>query len=306
MKFITPPALTKGDLIGIIAPSSVTHQKSIAPGIRMLERAGFDVAVHPQTFKTRKSSAGTRTQKLAALNDFIFNDDIRAVIAARGGNHALDLLDGVDYAAIRKHPKIYMGFSDTTALLNAIAARSALVTIHGPVLSWLSKVKDPDLVFAMLAGKKVALPMQTARGLTGGTVTGRLVGGNLAVFAALLGTPYLPKLDGAILFLEDINEELSHLDRVFTRLRLAGVFDKIGGVVLGQFTGCKDSGQTPYGFTFADLVAHHFSGLAIPVAVNAPFGHGSTLFPLPVGGMARLNIRGKTVSLTLTEPAAEK
>lgn len=306
MKLITPPALTKGDMIGIIAPSSVTDQKSIAPGIRMLEKAGFDVVVHPQTFKTRKSSAGTRAQKLAALDDFIFNNDIRAVIAARGGNHAIDLLDGIDYAAIRKHPKIYMGFSDTTALLNAIAARSGLVTFHGPVLSWLAKVKDPDLVFAMLAGKKVALPMQTARGLASGTVTGRLAGGNLALFAALIGTPYLPKLDGAILFLEDTNEELSHLDRVFTRLRLAGVLDKIGGMVLGQFTDCKDSGKTPYGFTFADLVAEHFSGLDIPVVVNAPFGHGSGLFPLPVGGLARLSVRRKTIILTLAEPAVEK
>ena len=303
MNRIKPPALKKGDLIGIMSPSTRVDKKSLTPALRMLADYGFDIEIHPQTLKKYKSSAGTREEKLAALSDLFSRKDIKAVFASGGGNHSLDLLDGVDYKLIARKPKIFMGFSDTTALLNAFNARAGLVTFHGPVLKWLPKVDDPDIVFDLLAGEKINFKTDDAFSLRNGVVTAPLVGGNLAMFNALLGTPYMPRLDGAILFLEDINEELSHLDRVFTRMRLAGVLDKIAGLVLGQFTDCKDTGHTPYGFKFEDILAKNFGMLKIPVVMNMPFGHCPELCAVPIGTPVRLNAHGVRVTFRLDEPA---
>lgn len=300
---IKPPALKPGERIGIFAPSSAIKRADLDPGIAMLYARGFDVVVHEQTFLRDRSSAGTPERKIAAFYNLLALDDVRAVFAAKGGNHALDLLDRIDYGFVRKHPKILMGFSDTTAPLNAAFAAAGLVGVHGPTLTWLDRASDPDALFAMLAGKKIAFPTDKARILRPGTVTGPLLGGNLSLFSALIGTPFLPRLDGAILFLEDVGEEKSHLDRMFLRLRLSGVLDRIGGLVLGQFSELKDTGKTPYGFTLATMIERHFGTLKIPVLVNAPFGHGPGLHPIPVGSAGRLSLRGDRITFTMAEPA---
>ncbi len=304
---IKPPALKKGDLIGIMSPSSSTEPSELAAGIKLLEDRGFAVEIHPQTYLKDRSSAGTHDDKINALHDFYARKDVRAIIAAGGGNRALHLLDRVDYGHVRRHPKIIMGFSDVTALLNAFNARAAMTTFHGPVLKWLPRTQDLDHNFDLMAGKKVSYPMGNAEILHTGIAHGPLIGGNLTVFSHLIGTKYMPKVDGAILFVEDVNEEFSNLDRLFLRLRRTGVLDRISGLVLGQFSDSKDTGKKPFGFSLEEIFREHTQGLRIPIVANAPFGHTDTLYTMPVGNPARLSVRrqGNQISLSLSEPAVK-
>jgi muramoyltetrapeptide carboxypeptidase len=286
-----------------MAPSTRTDRAALQDGIRVLYDLGYEVIIHDQSFLKHKSSAGTPDQKLAALYNLLSLPDIDAIIAAKGGNHALDLLDRMDYAFIRKHGKPIMGFSDTTAILNAIYARSRLVTTHGPTLGWLPRVKNPELIADLWAGKKVSFPLPRALSLRPGRTEGRLVGGNLSLLTSLIGTPYMPDCKGALLFLEDTGEEISRIDRMFIRLRLSGILNEVAGIVMGQFSDCTDTGRTPYGFRMSDIIERNFGALDIPVVFNTPFGHTTGLFPLPVGGIARLRVTSAKSSLALIEPA---
>lgn len=285
---IMPPSLQIGDMIGIMAPSSHVERGDIEAGCAALEAHGFQTYIHPQTFERLNQSAGTHEQKARAFHDLVKNPDIRGVIFAGGGNRALHLLDYLDFDLIRAHPKIYMGFSDATALLNAIHARTGLVTYHGPLAKYLAHNAQLDFNLRFLKGEEDVIPLTGAVTLRKGKTEGWLIGGNLSVFRRLSGSMDMPDVTGAVLFLEDTGEETSRLDAEFCYLRRCGIFDKISGLVLGQFDNLKDSGR-PFGFTFEDIIAEHTNGLSIPVLANAPFGHDkNSNIVLPIGARVRL------------------
>lgn len=300
-------ALKKGDLIGVFSPSSWVDAEKVEAARQFLEARGFRVMIHPQTFARHHQSAGTDAEKLAALHDLLRDRDVKAIFAAGGGNTALHILDSIDYKLVAKHPKIMLGFSDVTTLLNAFYAKAGLVTFHGPVLTWLPAQASAmaDFNMRVLAGKAPSYPMQQARVLRTGAADGPLVGGNLSLFHLLPKTRQAPPVAGAILFLEDINEEFNQVDRMFAHLKRMGVLDKISGLVCGAFTDLKDTGQRPFGFTLDDIVLKHMGDRAVPIVMDAPFGHTDTLYTLPVGGQARLSARGRTATLKLTEPAVK-
>ena len=288
MAYKLPPPLKQGDTIGVMAPSSRIEPADLQAGVDMLTARGYNVFVHPQTLERLHQSAGTNVQKLNALHDLVREPNIKAIFFATGGNRALHLLDDVDYKLIKKHPKIYMGFSDCTALLNAITAKTGLVTYHGPTLKRLVKNPQVDFNLRLLAGEEKTIPLNGANVVREGTAKGILIGGNLSLFQYLIESGEIPKSKGAILFLEDIAEEYSRLDRDFCYLRRTGLLEKVGGIVLGQFTDLRDTG-TPFGFTFEDIIAEHTAGLLnIPILMNAPFGHDVDLYALPIGRTATL------------------
>lgn len=282
---IIPPSLLPGDTIGIMAPSSRANPENIKKLKVLLEKRGYKVFVHPQTFIKRHQSAGTGMEKAAAFHDLMRRDDIKAIFFSNGGNRAGTMLEHLNFDRIAANPKIIMGYSDVTALLNAIHAKTGLITYHGPMArSFLSlQKKQIDQCFALLSGKKSALEMPKAKIIKSGKATGPLIGGNLSVLCSLLGTPYQPDFKNAILFLEDIGEETSHIDRYLWQLRNAGVLHQIKGLILGSFSDMKDTGQTKYGFALKDCVEAVTADLKIPVLMNAPFGHGKELYTLPVG-----------------------
>lgn len=301
---IKPASLNTGDLIGVMAPSSVIDKGELDAGLKLLEQRGYEVYVHPQTYAIDASAAGTNDEKIIALHDLFGRSDVKAIFAANGGNHSLFLLnDKIDYSIIRRNPKIFMGFSDTTALLNAYNARASLTTFHGPLVKWMPTIKNIDLTFEMLGGEKITYPANTMNVVKTGLGTGPLIGGNLTILHFLMGTKFMPKLDGAILFIEDVGEEFSNLDRLFWKLRVCGVLEKISGLVIGQITKSKDTGRRPYGFTLEEIIEKHIGGLTIPIVSNAPFGHDDLLAALPIGGLAKLSVRRNTISFGLTEPA---
>lgn len=298
-------ALKKGDLIGVFAPSSYIEKPKLDAAVKFLENKGFKVFVHPQTYERFNQSAGTSAAKVAALHDLLRDRKVKAIFAAGGGNRALHILDDIDYKLVEKNPKIIMGFSDVTAILNAVNAKTGLVTFHGPVATWLPRQSKAmsDFNFKVLAGQTPALPMKQARVLREGTAEGPLVGGCLSLFSLLPKTPHCPPVDGAILFIEDVAEEYSRIDRMLAQLVRTGVMDKIGGIVCGSFSDLTDTGSKPYGFTLEQLVLEHAGNRDIPIVMDAPFGHGDELYILPVGGKAALTARKGKARLQLTQSA---
>ncbi len=299
------PALDTGDKIGIMAPSSRVNRTVIAKAVARLEKMGFEVYVHPQTYAVRGASAGTDKQKVMALHDLYRARDIRAIFAASGGNQAGAMLESLDFRLIARNPKILMGYSDVTALLNAINRKTGQITFHGPMLRKLGGNLSPAELkqcFNLLGGHKADIPMGRAKALKTGTAEGRLVGGNLSLICSLLGTPWQPDFRKAIVFLEDCADERSRIDRMLLHLRNAGVFSQAAAVVLGGFTELTDNGRAPYGKTVAQMIRERTAGLDIPVVTGAPFGHGRDLYTLPVGATARLKAARNGCRLVLDGP----
>jgi muramoyltetrapeptide carboxypeptidase len=295
------PSLQIGDTIGVMAPSSYVEKEKIIKAKKLLEKSGYSVFLHPQYEAKFNQSAGTTEEKLKAFHELIADPSIKAIIAAGGGNRALHMLDGIDYDLVANNPKIIMGFSDVTALLNAVHAKTGITTIHGPVFTWLPAMKGMfDFNMGLLAGETQEYPMQGCRILREGTATGHLVGGNLSVFHLMPNTEYAPNTKGGILFIEDLREEVNKIDRMLLQLRRTGVLSEINGIICGSFKELGDNGR-PYGFTLDDLLLEHTSGYDIPIVMDAPFGHGDQLYAMPIGGNAELYAGNAKVTLKLTE-----
>lgn len=291
---ITPLPLKPGDTIGVMAPSSRIARADLDAGKSYLEERGYKVFIHPQCDETHHQSAGTHDQKLAALHDLAKDENIKGVIFAGGGNRSLHLLDHIDYGLLAANPKIYMGFSDNTALLNSIAARSRLVTYHGPVLKRLAITNQKDDILSLLEGKTNTISLDGASYLHAGNAEGVLIGGNLSLAFAMNEDDF-PVRQNYILLLEDIGEELSHLDRMLCAMRRRGIFHRASAIIFGQFTDMKDTG-TPFGFSFEDIVREHTNGLHIPALLNAPFGHEKmNNTALPIG--ARVQLQSTTLKI---------
>ncbi|MGB4056877.1 MAG: LD-carboxypeptidase, partial [Alphaproteobacteria bacterium] len=238
----------------------------------------------------------TQLQKTLALQGLWQRDDIRAIWAAGGGNRALHLVDSINFEAMKRKPKILVGFSDVTALLNAVTVNTGIPTFHGPIFKNLHKYKQLAHILDLLAGKKPDYPWGKTKIITPGKAEGKLFGGNLSLFQYLPQTLPSEFWKGSLLFLEDCNEEFSHIDRMMLHLKRMGVLKDINGLILGQFTDMKDSGR-PYGFTLEDIIREHTDDLNIPVIMNAPFGHGKDLYTYPVGITARLDTGKKSLHL---------
>jgi muramoyltetrapeptide carboxypeptidase len=292
-----PSPLRPGDTIGVMAPSSYVEKKDIEKSKALLEKKGYKVFIHPQTYERENQSAGTHLQKTLALQGLWQRADITAIWAAGGGNRSMHLLDSINFEAMKRKPKILIGFSDITALLNAITAHTGIPTVHGPVFKNLSGYKQLDHLLDLLAGKKISYPLNKIKVLSPGKAEGPLIGGNLSIFQ------YLPKtLPGefwkdSLLFLEDCGEELSRVDRMLLHLRRSGILKDASGIIMGQFTDSKDTGR-PFGFTLEDIIREHTESLGVPVVMNAPFGHGKDLYAFPIGVKAVLDTQKKTLKLT--------
>jgi muramoyltetrapeptide carboxypeptidase len=217
---------------------------------------------------------------------------------ARGGYGLLRLLPFIEREALLRRPRPIVGFSDGTALL-AAAARAGLASIHGPVVTQLASLgsADQEALTTLLETPGPRVVLEGLEELVPGRARGPLLGGNLEVFSRLAGTPYLPDLDGAILFFEDLGERPYRLDRLVTALDLAGVFSAPSAVVLGDFSGCREPEATRADMPTADeVLAERFGRLPIPVAVGGPFGHQTRNRALPYGTLCELDTRGGTLT----------
>lgn len=293
------PPLKKNDTIGIFAPSSWVEQNDIERSVRYVEEQGYKVHVHRQTYLREHQSAGTHAQKLAAFYDLWDNPDITCIWAAGGGNRALHWIDLIDYERLQKHPKLLVGFSDVTALINAVYAHTGIETIHGTTFNRLYKCPQKSEHLALLSGARIIYPDDNLQILREGKTSGALVGGNLSLFQYLPSTLPRNYCKDNILFLEDCNEELSRIDRMLLHLRRSGVLESAAGIIFGQFGDCPETGK-PFGFSFEDIVSEHIENLNIPVIMNAAFGHGNDLYPLPIGATGIIDTSKISAKLTLS------
>ena len=270
--------------IGIFAPSSFVERDDVEAAKTLMEDRGYEVLIHPQTFERHGQMAGTPAQKLEALHALYTDTSIDAIWAAGGGNRSLQLIDQLDCDLIKANPKPMIGFSDVTALLNAITVKTGVINIHGPVFKNLPKYQELE---TLLSGG-FSMPLSDANIIQGGNAEGPLFGGNLSVFQYLSETLGKNFLKGALLFLEDCNEEISRIDRMLLHLKRLGVFDEIDGLILGEFTDLQDTSR-PFELSLEEIIHEHVGHRDIPIVMDAPFGHGANLHPLPIGSTCTLN-----------------
>jgi muramoyltetrapeptide carboxypeptidase len=279
-------ALRPGDLVAVIAPAGPALPEQRAAVEALYARHDLRVRLYPGCHMRTGYLAGPDAQRLADLHAALADADVAALHCLRGGYGAMRLLDGIDMDQVRRAGKLLIGYSDITAL-HALWCRAGLPSLHAPMpasdLIKPGREDDEAALFALLRQglcqgdtlAPVLAPVLAPANLhVPGRAEGLLVGGNLSLVTALLGTPWAWPVDGAILFLEDINEELYRVDRMLTQLRLAGVLDRVAGFVLGSFT----EQAAPNA-----LLREMLAGLGKPLLAGWPAGHGTPNQPLPLG-----------------------
>lgn len=308
MKRIKPRALRRGAVIGVCAPASPPLRDSdLHSGVRYLERLGYRVEAGRHLYRHDGYLAGTDRQRAEDLNSLFRNRHVDAVIALRGGYGSTRLLPLLDFGAIRKHPKIFVGYSDLTALQMALYRKCGLVSFAGPMVAGgmsrgLSGYPE-ELFWALLTTRKApgALRSPQLSVMGPGRAKGILLGGNLSMLTHLCGTPYLPGTDNAIVFFEDIGERPYRIDRMLQHLKLAGFFRRARGFLLGKFNDCVPEKGKP-SLSLRRVFGDHLGSLDLPVLAGFPHGHIRQSLTLPVGIMVEIDSRrGGRVSIT--EPA---
>lgn len=288
---IRPKALKKGDVIGICAPAgALRSENEITLFTTELESMGFQVKVGPNATNRSGYFAGTDAERASDFMGFIEDAEVRGIFFLRGGWGCARLLPLLDFNTIRLNPKVILGFSDITTLLNAITRRSNLITFHGPTGNSTWNTFSKNSLENVLMHSNLERFKNSNAGITysSGTAEGPLWGGNLSVIVSLIGTDSLPEFDDGILFLEDVGEEPYRIDRMLTQLKLAGVFSETKGVVLGAFRKCTAE-EPDRSFTLEEVFEQHFKDVGFPVYSGADIGHTLNKCTIPIGTNARID-----------------
>lgn len=281
-----PDPVRPGDVVRVIAPCGAFERERFAAGLTLLERAGFAVRYDDGIFAKHRYLAGDDGRRLAELRHALGEPDTRVIWVARGGYGATRLLPRVPVDAVRRAGKWLVGFSDATAL-HMLWARAGLASLHGANVTTLPQWSDGarDELMSWLTSPAPRL----FRGRVvhpGELVSGRLLGGNITVLAAMAGTGLLPSMRGAIVYLEDVGEQPYRLDRVLTQLIQSGTLDGVVGVVVGQLTDCHSANTD---FTALDVVSDVLKPLGVPVLAELPIGHEPTSRAVLAGSLATLD-----------------
>jgi muramoyltetrapeptide carboxypeptidase len=294
--------LTGGDRVRLIAPASPFDHAAFRAGKQVLESLGLVPVAGREGFARDGFLAGSDQRRAEELSSALAEADTRAVWCIRGGYGTARLLPLLDLPRLRRHPKLLVGFSDVTALLLQLVRPGGFVTIHGPVVTQLPRLRAADLGWlrTLLFGRHAPqrVPLGRMRTVVPGRAEGILIAANLAILASLAGTPFAPDLGRALLCLEDVNEEAYRLDRLFWQVAAAGMLEGIRGLIVGELAGCKPETGRYSGRRVLERAA---AGVGVPVVSGAAFGHGRRNVAVPLGVRARLDASAGT--LTLLEPA---
>lgn len=300
MTKVRPRPLEAGQTIGLICPAGAPLPvERIDIGARNLEARGYRVRLGGHVRARHGTFAGTDAERVDDLNRFLRDPEVRMLMAVRGGYGCGRLLEGVDFEAARRDPKWVVGYSDLTALQMGLLAKSGLVTVSGP-MAGVEFRGAPDAFtdshfWSLVQGGEEGRNLGNPEGepwipVRGGCAEGPLIGGCFSLVMSLFGTPYLPVLDGAILVLEDIHEHLHRLDRMLVQLRLAGVLDRIAGLVLGQFTDCGPAEPGKPALALREILGEVLAGTTVPCVRGYAYGHEARKRSLPWGVRARLDV----------------
>lgn len=304
---IKPRILKSGDSVGIVAPATHTPSlEEIADAELLLEQ----LELKPVYGKTFHEKGGNKTKsaeiRAAEINEMFANPEIKAIFSIRGGYGSVAILDKIDYELIRNNPKIFLGYSDITALLIAIRQLSGIATLHSPML--LSQFQGNfDLFKKILFTTENHITIENPNlqnirkknfyTIKVGTAEGELIGGNLSLITSLIGTPYEIEIDDKILFIEDVGEPPYRIDRMLYQMKLSGKFDNIRGLIFGKCNDCNSTDSNIFDKSLLDVVHSHFSNYDFPSFYGLMIGHTSTQYPLPLGIKATLDATNGRVIL---------
>jgi muramoyltetrapeptide carboxypeptidase len=301
-KIRRPARLKPGARIGIVAPAGPYDDETFGRGVYILEKMGFEVFVPPQLIEARGYLAGSDRRRAQFVNELFADKSIDAVMCARGGYGSIRILPLLDYPTLADNPKVFIGFSDITVLLNVLNHRCGMATFHGPVVTSLADSSDESRIALLQAvssdtGCEVKVPGGTA--VKGGSGTGAVCGGNLTTLCHLVGTPYVPSFTNKILFLEDRAEAPYRIDRMLVHMKLAGCFENLAGIVLGSFEDCGSMES------ILNIVSEIFAPYPIPILAGLDAGHGENNITIPVGVEATLDADRHVLSYRQAATVAE-
>ncbi|HTO74311.1 MAG TPA: LD-carboxypeptidase [Gemmatimonadales bacterium] len=302
-EIVRPPRLVPGSRVGLLAPAGpLLERDDITRGVELCRALDWEPVLLPHAGGRHGYLAGSDAERLADLNHALRDPALDALWCLRGGYGVTRILDQVEFDALAQRPRAIIGFSDITALLLAAHHHTGLVTFHGPMarapLTRFSREHQTRvLVRQERAGKlgrltppaDVLVPRSPRIvPIRSGKAEGPLLGGNLTLIQCLIGSRHLPDFDGAILFIEDVGEELYRIDRMLAHLRMAGLLDKVAGVAVGQFTETTRRGADG-AMGFDEVLTTYLEPLGVPVAFGFPIGHVDDQWTLPIGVRARLD-----------------
>lgn len=272
----TPPPIKPGDKIRIVSPAGKVAEKYVLPAVEWLTLQGYKVELGKHVFDTHFQFAGTDAERLEDLQTALDDPETAAIICSRGGYGTVRIIDKLDFSRFRKKPKWLAGFSDIT-ILHAVINKLGIATIHGAMPRFFfddngQSNENLDSLMQLLKGNPVEYKIETQPENRTGSCTAGIVGGNLSIMVSLLGTKYEIDTRGKILFIEDIDEYLYHTDRMIHQLKLAGKFEKLAGLVVGDFTDVKDN-ESPFGKTVHEIIAEAVVDYNYPVCYGFPAGH---------------------------------
>jgi muramoyltetrapeptide carboxypeptidase len=313
-KLIKPRRLRPGDTVAVVAPASGATADAFDRALASLAALGFKTRVGQYARGLKGFLSGTDKERLSDLHAAFEDKSVSAVWCLRGGSGSPRILPDVDYKLIARNPKVFIGYSDITAMHLAIHSRTGLVTFHGPgatsemsdytksqLLGVISNPSDRFVIKLSDFNKAQASPLFHASVITPGKARGPLVGGNLSLLGALAGTPFgLKELKGRLLFMEDVNEPPYKVDRLLTQLRQSADLRSVAGIALGTFTNRTDAADEPAA-PLLDVFKDRLGDLGVPVLYGLSFGHIRDQCTFPLGVEAELDTFAQTV--TLLEPA---
>lgn len=303
-----------GDTIGLIAPSGASRKPgAIEAAVKETERMGFRVKLGESCGQKYGYLSGSDEVRARDVNRMFQDDEVDAIFCIRGGYGTMRILDRLDYEAIAAHPKVFVGFSDITAMHIAMLEKAGLVTFHGPmaVSNWSDKPLDDfsreslyrALMQAEPVGELVNPPEYDKQTVNPGVCEGQLVGGNLTLIAGTIGTPWQLDTTGRIIFIEDVGERTYCLDRMLTQMRLAGMFDRCAGVVFGDFADCPIE-YPEFGCSLDQIISDVVKPCGKPVFTGLRCGHCSPKLTLPFGVKCRMD--ADQCTLTVLESAVKE
>lgn len=295
-----PPFLKENDQVRIISPSGYIEPSYIDGAIKVLSSWGLHCTEGRFTRSQYGRFAGTDDERLRDLQDAIDNPEVKAIVCSRGGYGLARIIDKVRFDSLETHPKWLVGFSDITVLHNALTSRN-LCSVHAIMAKHIaSSASHEEQLLRLketLFGNIEAYNIPSHPSNKNGKASGRLIGGNLSVLYGLRATPFDLPFDNTILFIEDIGERPYHIDRMIQNLRLSGVFDRIAGLVIGQFSDCEE--DPAMNQTITEIILAATEGHSYPVCVNFPAGHVDYNLPLIMGANYTLSISSEATTLTI-------
>jgi len=306
---LRPPRLRRGDTVGLIAPASSDDEPlHLEFALDTIRGMGLVPKLGQHVTDQYGYLSGTDEDRAADINAMFADDTVRAIFAIRGGWGSARLLPLLDWHLIRTNPKLLIGSSDITALHLALAARTGFASIHAPNVSnrwaevswtsfWRMAFSGGTPLLGQLEERVAKQDRWSTTTIRSGKTKGRLLGGNLTVLSTLMGTPWLPDFDGAILFLEDVGEAEYRIDRMMNQLALSGTLGKLAGVIFGQCARCTSNVPDYAGFTVPQILDQYLGPLGIPAFLGANIGHVANQLSVPIGAPVEMDADAGTIRL---------